>query len=99
MLGNIWSGEVVMHCDWLHKLLLGICMGAALMLWNPRDVHGQARVQMAAISPPPSEPADEIRVLSNLIHDLQIHVQELNSELASVRIGPFVSRATRAGDG
>jgi len=75
-----------MRCEGLHKILIVVSVVTSVLLCNAAAVQGQVKVQLASVSPQPSEP-DEIRELGGLIRDLQIQVQELNSELATVRAG------------
>jgi len=66
-------------------MLPKICVAAsALFVWSV-VVRGQEGRRAAPSGPSPSEATPEIRVLADLIRDLQAQVQTLNSQLSEVR--------------
>ena len=74
-----------MRGDGCHRMLPKICVAAsALFVWSV-VVRGQEGRRAAPSGPSPSEATPEIRVLADLIRDLQAQVQTLNSQLSEVR--------------
>ena len=67
--------------------LLKIFVAASLLCFSSPFVQAQEGRRAAPSSPPPpeSETAAEVRVLSEMIHDLQAQVQALNSQLGDLR--------------
>jgi hypothetical protein len=68
-----------------HRVYLKVCMAAGLLFLSSAVVRGQDGKRSAPSSPPPSEAAPEVRVLADLIRDLQAQVQTLNSQLSELR--------------
>ncbi len=69
------------------KLILKVFLAASLLCFSSPFVQAQEGRREAPSSPPPpeSETAAEVRVLSDMIHDLQGQVQSLNSQLGDLR--------------
>jgi hypothetical protein len=68
------------------KLFLRICAIASIVLLRSILLHGQDGPLLASYSSSSSESAAEIRTLSELIRDLQVQVQALNSQLSDLRV-------------
>jgi hypothetical protein len=67
------------------KMALMICVGASLLSLSSTVVSGQeGRSASSSGSSAPEAPA-EVRALSELIRDLQVQVQTLNSQLGDLR--------------
>src|SRR6202521_1111734 len=69
-------------CQWRG---LKICVAASSLFLSSVVVRGQDGRRAAPSGPAPSEATPEIRVLADLIRDLQTQVQTLNSQLSEVR--------------
>src|ERR1700674_4684760 len=69
-------------CQWRG---LKICVAASSLFLSSVVVRGQDGRRAAPSSPAPSEATPEIRVLADLIRDLQVQVQTLNSQLSELR--------------
>jgi hypothetical protein len=74
----------VKSCRWKG---LRICVAASSLFLFSAVVHGQEASRAAPSSSPASErkSAPEIRALADLIRDLQVQVQTLNSQLSELR--------------
>jgi hypothetical protein len=68
-----------------HGVSLKVCVAAGLLFLSSVIVRGQDGNRSAPSSPPPSEATPEVRVLADLIRDLQAQVQALNSQLGELR--------------
>src|ERR1700675_3344759 len=64
---------------------LNICVAVSSLFLFSATVRGQDGRRTAPSSPPASEAAPELRVLADLIRDLQSQVQTLNSQLGELR--------------
>src|ERR1700730_14415782 len=67
------------------RILLKICMAASALFLFSVVARGQEGGRAAPSGPSPSEATPEIRVLADMIRDLQAQVQTLNSQLSEVR--------------
>src|SRR3984893_5738940 len=67
------------------RILLKICMAASALFLFSVVARGQEGGRAAPSGPSPSEATPEIRVLADMIRDLQTQVQALNSQLSEVR--------------
>jgi hypothetical protein len=68
-----------------HGVYLKICAAAVLLFLTSAIVRAQDGRRSAPSSPPPSEATPEVRVLADLIRDLQAQVRALNSQLGELR--------------
>jgi hypothetical protein len=66
-------------------ILLKICVAASALFLFSVVACGQEGRRAAPSGPSPSEATPEIRVLADMIRDLQTQVQTLNSQLSEVR--------------
>ena len=62
-----------------------ICVAASSLFLLSVGARGQDGRRESPSSPPPSEATPEIRVLADMIRDLQTQVQTLNSQLSELR--------------
>jgi len=62
-----------------------ICVAASSLFLLSVGARGQDGRRESPSSPPPSEATSEIRVLADMIRDLQTQVQTLNSQLSELR--------------
>ena len=62
-----------------------ICVAASSLFLFSIGARGQDGRRESPSSPPPSEATPEIRVLADMIRDLQTQVQTLNSQLSELR--------------
>jgi hypothetical protein len=67
------------------RMTLKICVAASALFFCSIVVRGQDGRREAPSGPPPSEATPEIRVLADLIRDLQTQVSTLNSQLSELR--------------
>ena len=67
------------------RMMLRICVAASALFFHSVAVRGQEGRSAATSGPSPSEATPEIRVLAEMIRDLQTQVQALNSQLSEVR--------------
>src|ERR1700682_5474874 len=74
-----------MRGDGYQRMRLKVCVAASALFLCSFAVHGQDGRRAAPSSPAPSEATPEIRVLADLIRDLQVQVQTLNSQLSELR--------------
>src|ERR1700730_13795813 len=74
-----------MRGDGCQRMTLKICVAASALFFCSVAVRGQDGRRAAPSGPSPSEATPEIRVLADMIRDLQIQVQTLNSQLSEVR--------------
>ena len=74
-----------MRGDGYQRMRLNFCVAASALFLCSVAVRGQDGRRAAPSSPPPSEATPEIRVLADLIRDLQVQVQTLNSQLSELR--------------
>src|SRR2546430_2196908 len=74
-----------MRGDGCQRTLLRICVAASALFLCSVVVRGQDGRRDAPSGPPPSEATPEIRVLADLIRDLQAQVSALNSQLSELR--------------
>ena len=74
-----------MRGDGYQRMRLNFCVAASALLLCSVAVRGQDGRRAAPSGPPPSEAAPEMRVLADLIRDLQGQVQTLNSQLNELR--------------
>jgi hypothetical protein len=74
-----------MRGDGCQRMILKICVAASALFFCSVAVRGQEGGRAAPSSPSPSEATPEIRVLADMIRDLQAQVQTLNSQLSEVR--------------
>src|ERR1700687_4223095 len=74
-----------MRGDGYQRMRLKVCVAASALFLCSVAVRGQDGRRAAPSSPPPSEATPEIRVLADLIRDLQVQVQMLNSQLSELR--------------
>src|SRR4030081_296640 len=74
-----------MRGDGCQRMLLRICVAASALFLCSVVVRGQDGRRDAPSGPPPSEPTPEIRVLADLIRDLQAQISTLNSQLSELR--------------
>ena len=74
-----------MRGDGYQRMRLNFCVAASALLLCSVAVRGQGGRRAAPPGPPPSEAAPEMRVLADLIRDLQGQVQTLNSQLNELR--------------
>ena len=75
-----------MQGDGYPKLSLRICVVAGFLFLSSVIAHGQEVRSAASYGPSSSEGPAEVRVLSDLIRDLQVQVQTLNSRLGDLRM-------------
>jgi uncharacterized coiled-coil DUF342 family protein len=68
-----------------HGVFLKVCVAAGLLFLSSAIVQGQDGRRSAPSSPPPSEVTPEVRVLADLIRDLQAQLQTLNLQLNELR--------------
>jgi hypothetical protein len=73
-----------MRGDGCQRMLLRVCVAASALFLCSVVVRGQDG-RRAAPSDPPPEATPEIRVLADLIRDLQAQVSTLNSQLSDLR--------------
>jgi len=64
---------------------LKICVAASSLFLFSVGARGQDGGRASPSSPPPSEVTPEVRVLADMIRDLQTQVQALNSQLSELR--------------
>jgi hypothetical protein len=74
-----------MRGDGCQRMLLRICVAGSALFLCSVVVRGQDARMAAPSDPPPSETTPEIRVLADLIRDLQAQVSTLNSQLSELR--------------
>src|SRR3984893_9836310 len=74
-----------MRGDGCQRMTLKICVAASALFFCSVAVRGQDGRRAAPSGPSPSEATPEIRVLADMIRDLQTQVQALNSQLSEVR--------------
>src|ERR1700732_1209443 len=74
-----------MRGDGCQRVTLSICVAASALFFCSVAVRGQEGRRAAPSGPSPSEATPEIRVLADMIRDLQTQVQTLNSQLSEVR--------------
>src|SRR6267378_2224159 len=74
-----------MRGDGCQRTLLRICVAASALFLCSVVARGQDGRRDAPSGPPPSEATPEIRVLADLIRDLQAQVSTLNSQLSELR--------------
>jgi hypothetical protein len=74
-----------MRGDGCRRMILKICVAASALFFYSIAVRGQEGRSASPSGPSPSEAAPEIRVLADMIRDLQAQVQTLNSQLSEVR--------------
>src|ERR1700731_2786144 len=67
------------------RILVKIWVAASALFLCSIVVRGQEGRRAAPSGPSPSEATPEIRVLADMIRDLQTQVQKLNSQLSEVR--------------
>jgi hypothetical protein len=75
-----------MHRNDHRKLLLNVCMAAGSLLLGSVFLHGQDSRWSASSDPPPTETPSEVRILSDMIRELQAQVQGLNAQLSELRM-------------
>jgi hypothetical protein len=68
-----------------HGVSLKVCVAAGLLFLSAGVVRGQDGKRSAPSSPPTSETTPEVRVLADLIRDLQVQVHILNSQLSELQ--------------
>ena len=67
------------------RIFLNICMALTFLFFGTIAVHGQdGRIAVSSSTPPP-EANSEIRVLADLVRDLQMQVQALSSQMSELR--------------
>src|SRR5258708_21435480 len=71
--------------DGWQRILVRICVAASALFLCSVVVRGQDGRRDAPSGPTPSEATPEIRVLADLIRDLQAQVSALNSQLSELR--------------
>src|SRR5882757_3972211 len=74
-----------MRGDGCQRTLMRICVAASALFLCSVVVRGQDGRRDAPSGPTPSEATPEIRVLADLIRDLQAQVSALNSQLSELR--------------
>src|SRR3981189_1157602 len=74
-----------MRGDGCQRMLVRICVAASALFLCSVVVRGQDGRRDAPSGPTPSEGTPEIRVLADLIRDLQAQVSSLNSQLSELR--------------
>jgi hypothetical protein len=74
-----------MRGDGCQRMIVKICVAASALFFYSVAVRGQEGRRAAPSGPSPSEASPEIRVLADMIRDLQTQVQTLNSQLSEVR--------------
>ena len=74
-----------MRGDGCQRILVRICVAASALFLCSVVVRGQDGRRDAPSGPTPSEATPEIRVLADLIRDLQAQVSALNSQLSELR--------------
>src|ERR1700704_511618 len=74
-----------MRGDGCQRMLLRICVAASALFLCSVVVRGQDGRRDAPSGPAPSEATPEIRVLADLIRDLQAQISTLNSQLSELR--------------
>jgi len=67
------------------RIYLNVCVAAASFCLCALNGHGQDGGRLAPSSSPSPEISSEVRALSDLVRDLQIQVQALNSQLTELR--------------